>query len=494
MKTLKRIGLGAAILLLTLIAVLAFNTIRLRPEPLGKPPAPLPVDAAAVQRLSQALQIQTVSTEAATASPEALTGFRLFLERSFPRVHAQLKREEISGGSLLYTWQGADPSAPALLLTAHQDVVPVEAGSEDKWSAPPFSGAIANGFVIGRGAIDDKGSLMAILEATERLLARGYRPRQTIYLGFGHDEERGGAGAIAIAALLKQRGANVGLALDEGFAVLDGVIGGVNAPIAMIGVAEKGYASVELTATGSGGHSSMPSSDNAAVRISRAVERLAEHPFPARLDGPTAAMFDGIAPYSDGTMRLALANRWLLATLVKRQLLASPDTAAAIRTTTAPTIVSAGTKDNVLPQSARAVINHRILPGDTVESVLAYDRKVIDDPKVQARALQPAHDPSHPVSEGSTEYQRLASAIRASFPEAAVSPGLVLGATDGRHYEGLARAVLRFSPITMRKPDVMRFHGNDERIGIDDYMRSIDFYERLMSASPPSGNSAANPR
>ena len=468
--------------------------MRLESEWLGKQPAPPPVDAAAVQRLSQALQIRTVSTEAASPSPQVLAEFHAFLVRSFPRVHAQLKREEVVGGSLLYMWPGSDPSAPALLLTAHQDVVPVEAGSEGKWSAAPFSGAVANGFVTGRGAIDDKGSLMAILEAAERLLARGYRPRQTVYLAFGHDEERGGTGAAAMAALLKQRGANIGLALDEGFAVLDGVIGGVNAPIAMIGVAEKGYMSVELTATGAGGHSSMPSNDNAAVRISRAVDRLAENQMPARLDGPTAAMFDGIAPYSDGTMRVALANQWLLGSLVKRQLLASPDTAAAIRTTTAPTIVSAGTKDNVLPQTARAVVNHRILPGDTVESVLAHDRRVIGDPNVRVRALAPAHNPSRAVSTRSPEYQSLASVIRASFPEAAVAPGLVLGATDGRHYEGVARGVLRFSPITMRKADLARFHGNDERIGIANYMRAITFYERLISASPQPDNSAERPR
>ena len=479
---------------MALIAVAAFNAFRLKPEPLSKAPLPPIVDASAVQRLSQALQVQTVSTEEANASPESIAAFHALLERSFPRVHAQLKREGIAGGSLLYTWPGSDPSAPALLLTAHQDVVPVETGSEGKWSAPPFSGAIANGFVIGRGAIDDKGSLMAILEATERLLQRGYKPRQTIYLAFGHDEERGGSGAMAMAALLKQRGANIGLALDEGFAVLDGVIAGVRAPIAMIGVAEKGYLSVELTATGSGGHSSMPSEDNAAVHIARAVEKLAEKPMPARLDGPTAAMFDGIAPYSSGTMRLALANRWLLGPLVKNQLLASPDTAAAIRTTTAPTIVRAGTKDNVLPQSARAVVNHRILPGDTVQSVLAYDRRAIDDPKVRVRALAPAHNPSRPVSTSSDEYQRLAITIRTSFPEAAVAPGLVLGATDGRHYEGVARAVLRFSPITMRKVDVTRFHGNDERIGIGDYMRAIRFYERLMSAPPQPDNSGSHPR
>ena len=480
--------------MLALAAVLAFNTFRMKAEPLGRAPAPGPVDAGAVQRLSRALQIQTVSSEAASPSPESLAAFHTLLAQSFPRVHSTLKVEPVAGGSLLFTWPGTDAAAPALLLTAHQDVVPVEAGSQGKWAAPPFSGAVANGFVTGRGAIDDKGSLMAILEATERLLARNYRPRQTIYLAFGHDEERGGTGAIAIAALLKQRGANIGLALDEGYAVLDGVISGVQPPVAIIGVAEKGYVSVELTAAGAGGHSSMPSDDNAAVHIVRAVEKLVQNQMPTRIDGPTAAMFDGIAPYSSGPMRVALANRWLAGPLIRGQLLASPDTAAALRTTTALTILSAGTKDNVLPQSARAVINHRILPGDTVESVVAHDRKVIDDPRVGVRALPTRHNPSRPVPTSSAEYQRLASAIRATFPEAAVAPGLVLGATDGRHYEGVAKGVLRFAPFRMRKDDLARFHGNDERVAIADYMRAIGFYERLMSGSPRPDSSAARPR
>jgi carboxypeptidase PM20D1 len=439
------------------------------------------------------LQLQTISTDAAPPTAESLAAFHAFLAQNFLRVHWTLKIEAVAGGSLLFTWSGTDAAASALLLTAHQDVVQVEAGSEGQWAAPPFSGAVANGFVTGRGAIDDKGSLMAILEAAERLLARGYRPHQTIYLAFGHDEERGGTGAIAMAALLKQRGTNIGLALDEGYAVLDGVIAGVRPPVAIIGVAEKGYVSVELTATGSGGHSSMPSDDNAAVHIAGAAERLVKNQMPARIDGPTAAMFDGIAPYSSGLMRVALANRWLTGRLVRKQLLASPDTAAALRTTTALTILSAGTKDNVLPQYARAVVNHRILPRDTIESVLAHDRKVIDDRRVQVRALPTRHNPSRPVSTGSAEYRQVAAAIRETFPEAAVAPGLVLGATDGRHYEGVAKGVLRFAPFRMRKDDLTRFHGNDERVGISDYMRAIGFYERLMSGSPPPDNSAARP-
>ena len=478
----------AAILLLALVAVVIFNTLRLKAEPLGKaPPAP-PVDTAAVQRLSQALQAQTVSTETGPASPETFAAFHVFLDRSFPLVHAKLKREDVGGGSLLYTWPGTDPSAPALLLMAHQDVVPVEAGSDAKWSAPPFSGRIANGFVIGRGAIDDKGSLMAIFEATERLLAKGYRPTRTIYFAFGHDEERGGTGAQAMAALLKQRGANIGLCLDEGYAVLDGVIGGVSVPVAMIGIGEKGYLSVNLTATGSGGHSSMPANDNSAVRIARAVDRLFDHQMPARINGPSGAMLDGIAPYGGFAMRAALANRWLTGPLVERQLLGVPSTAAVIRTTTAPTILSAGTKDNVIPQVAHAVINHRILPGDTVQSVLEHDRRVIDDPKVHVSPGPIQQEPSTPVGIDSREFRQMKAIVRASFPEAAVAPGLVVGATDGRHYQGVARGVLRFVPITMRKDDLTRFHGNDERIAIRDYMRAIEFYERLITASPPPGN------
>ena len=204
---------------------------------------------------------------------------------------------------------------------------------------------------------------------------------------------------------------------------------------------------------------------------------------PARINGASGAMLDGIAPYGGFAMRAALANRWLTGPLLERQLLAVPSTAAAIRTTTAPTILNAGTKDNVIPQVAHAVVNHRILPGDTVESVLQHDRRVIDDPQVQVRPASFQQDPGTPVSPKSAEYRQFSALVRSSFPEAGISPGLVVGATDGRHYQGVAKAVLRFVPITMRKGDLTRFHGNDERIAIADYMRAIAFYERLMSSA-----------
>lgn len=485
MRLVRRGLLLLAVLLIGLAAILAINTARLRPEQLGQPLPPPPVDQAAVEHLAQAIRIPTISTEAGPAPDAVLDAFAAHLAASYPRVHAALHRETVAGHSLLFTWPGTDPNAPALLLAAHQDVVPIEGDSARKWTHPPFDGVVANGFVWGRGAIDDKMSVIAIMEAAERLLARGFRPRQTIYLAFGHDEERGGSGAKAMAALLKARGARIGLALDEGYAVLDGVLAGVNRPAAVVGMAEKGYVSVELTASGAGGHSSMPVPDNAAVRIAKAVERLADDPFPARVQGLTGDMLTTLAPYMDQPLRTVVANRWLTDPLIRSQLLKNPRTAAALRTTTAVTILQAGTKDNVLPQSARAVVNHRILPGDTIDSVVTRDRTTVDDPKVTVRAIPGGHNPSRPASTDSAAYKQLAAAIRATYPHAPVAPGLVLGATDGRSYEPIADASLRFTPMTMRPADLARFHGNDERISIDDYMRAIGFYERLISGGAP---------
>ncbi|HEV2569169.1 M20/M25/M40 family metallo-hydrolase [Sphingomonas sp.] len=480
MRVLKRMALLLGALLLLLIAIIVINTARLSPATLGAPlPAPA-IDQAAVQRLAAAIRIPTISTEAGQPPSQVLDAFHAHLAASYPRVHAELRRELVAGHSLLFTWPGTDPNAPALLLAAHQDVVPIEGSSASKWTHPPFAGTVANGFVWGRGTIDDKMSLIAILEAVERMLARGMRPRQTVYLAFGHDEERGGNGARTISSLLKQRGAKVGLALDEGYAVLDNVLAGVNRPVAVVGMAEKGYVSVELTASGAGGHSSMPTPDNAAIKIARAVDRLAADPFPARLQGLTGDMLTSVAPYMDWPMRAAIANRWLTEGLITRQLTANPRTAAALRTTTAPTIIQSGTKDNVLPQSARAVVNHRILPGDTIANVVARDRDVIGDAGVSVRPVPGGHDPSRPARTDAPGFQAVAAAIRATYPHAPIAPGLVLGATDGRFYESLAASTLRFTPMTMRPADLARFHGNDERVSIEDYMRAIGFYERLI--------------
>lgn len=366
---------------------------------------------------------------------------------------------------------------------AHMDVVPVDSASESLWKHPPFSGAVADGFIWGRGAMDDKGSVLGILEAVEHLLNEGFLPERSVYLAFGHDEEIGGHnGAAKIAELLSSRGVELEYVLDEG-AILSGIIDGISSPVALIGIAEKGYLSIRLSAESAGGHSSIPPADSAIGVLSRALQRIEAAPFPSRLNGPTRQMFEYLGPEMSWPKKLALANLWLFDPLIRRQLARSPLTNAAIRTTVAPTIFSAGIQENVLPTKATAVINLRLMPGETIASALAHVRKAIDDPKVQLTALPVQMEPSAISDIESAGFQLLQRTIGQTIPETIVAPALLVGATDSRHYAGLTKNIFRFLPITLRPEDTKRYHGIDERISIDDYERCIRFYAQLIRNS-----------
>ena len=372
---------------------------------------------------------------------------RRYLEESFPRVHTALAREIVNGHSLLFTWNGEDGAANPVLLMGHMDVVPVEPGTETLWSHGPFSGDVADGFVWGRGTLDDKVSVMAILEAVEILVEKGFRPRQTILLAFGHDEEIGGtAGAGRDRQLLKSRGIRVGVCARRGLGDHRGNHPRTEARAALIGIAEKGSASVELVAVSPGGHSSMPPPQTAAGIIAAAVAALETHPMPAAIDGPTARLFDCLAPEMPFGSRLALLNRWIFGGLIVRQLEKSPTTNATLRTTTAATIIEAGVKDNVLPAKARAVVNFRIKPGNTVQDVLAHVTRVVNDRRVTIRLLEPelVKGPSRESATGSVGYKTIERTIRQVMPDAVVAPSLVVAATDTRHSEDLADDVYRF--------------------------------------------------
>jgi carboxypeptidase PM20D1 len=445
-------------------------------------PMQIVVDAAA-QRLSRAIRHRTVSPLDTSSQPE-FERFHAFLSESFPEVHRRLAGEIVNQHSLLYTWQGSRTELKPILLLAHMDVVPADADDSSRWRHPPFAGAIADGYVWGRGAMDDKGSLMASLEAIEWLLKQGYQPKRTIYLAFGHDEETGGhSGAAKIAAILTARKVQLEYVLDEGMNILSGIVDGVTAPVALIGVAEKGYLSIELSAHSQGGHSSIPPTENAIGRVSGALQRLEAEPFPATLRGPTRAMFDFLAPEMSWTKKLVFANLWLFEPLVVSQLAKAPLTNASLRTTLVPTIFNAGSKDNVLPTQARAVINLRIIPGESTAGAVEYVRKTIGDPKITLTPLPNPIEPSSVTDITSPSFNLLARTIRQTAPDAIIAPALLVGATDARHYAGLTQNVLRFLPITITAADTKRFHGIDERISIADYLRCIRFYAQLISNS-----------
>jgi carboxypeptidase PM20D1 len=435
---------------------------------------------AAVQRLGEALRAQTVSHGEAPPSV-AFEQLRQLLRRSFPRVHASLHLETVNEHSLLYTWPGIDERAPGVLLMAHQDVVPA-ADEQGRWKHPPFAGTVAEGFVWGRGAWDDKGRLMAQLEAVESLLEQGVQPSRTVYLAFGHDEEVGGAqGAKAIAELLHSRGVRLQFVLDEGLVVTDGVIAGAQRPVALIGVAEKGYATLRVRATGDAGHSSMPPSRTAIGQLSRALAAIDEHPMPARLAGVAADMFSTLAPEMGATRRVMLANLWLFGPLVQRALEKTPSSNAMLRTTTALTVVRGGLAPNVLPGSAEALVNYRLLPQDSAQDVLAHVQQIVAPHQVDVELL-PGGSAASPISPiDAPAYRLIRASLWEAFGDVAVAPGLLVGGTDARYMTRLTDHVYRFSPVRARPDDLARIHGDNERLSVRNYEEMIVFYQRLLT-------------
>jgi carboxypeptidase PM20D1 len=487
----KRILRLAAAAFVLLLAVLLIRAAAVGSRRAAVSPIPsVAVDEAAVAgRLAGGLRFRTVSTEDPAAADDApLREFHDYLRRSYPRLHAALKRERVGGGSLLYTWKGRQRELPALLLLAHQDVVPVEPGTETDWSHPPFEGVIDSGYVWGRGAMDDKGSLIAILEAVEGLLAEGFVPERTLLLAFGHDEETGGDGAIAMAGLLANRGIPIESVLDEGGSIVEGAVPGVTTPLAMIGIAEKGSVAIDLSIEIEGGHSSTPPRHTAIGILAAALTRLEQHPMPGRIAGPSRQLAEHLAPELGFPFRIVLANLWLFGPLLELAMSREPALDALLRTTTAVTIVEGGVKENVLPARARAVANFRILPGDRVEDVVEHVRRTVSDDRLQVQAGV-RNTPRDPTRESPTDdaaFERLAQTVGEVFPDVPAIPFLVLGGTDARHYAQLTKRLYRLSPFRFVLADLKRVHGTDERLAVASLADGVRFYRRLIQRSGPS--------
>ncbi len=482
----KRILAAVTTLLAVVTVVVLVRTVRLAPTPAPTEAMSLPaVDAeAAAGRLARALRFETITTQGGGPAPASLAGLHRYLEETFPRTHQTLTREVVGGGSLLYTWAGQDPKLGPLILMSHLDVVPVEAGTEGLWTHPPFAGVVADGFVWGRGAMDDKMGVMAILEAIEALLAEGVAPRRAVCLAFGHDEEAGAAGgengAAQMASLLRSRGVVPDLVLDEGGAVLQGMVPGLDRPLAVVGIAEKGYLSLELSVKSEGGHSSTPPAQTAIGILSRALSRLEDRPLPARIEGPARQMIEALAPEMPFAQRLAMSNLWLSSPLVKWMMLGTPASAATLRTTTAATVIRGGDKENLLPQQASGVVNFRILPGDSTTQVMEHVRATIDDSRIQVRPTAPGVEPSAVSATDSPAYRSIAETIRQIHPRAVVVPNLVVGATDARFYASMSRSVYRFTPLVAQQADLKRVHGTDERVSVANYADMVRFYGALV--------------
>lgn len=439
----------------------------------------------AATRVSGAIQTQPVTFEdEELIDPRAFASLFDSLTTWYPAVHRTLTRELVGDLGLLYTWKGAEPAADALVLASHLDVVPVPPSTLAQWEVDPFAGEIKDGYVWGRGAIDDKSSLIGILEAVEALIEAGYQPERTVYLAFGGDEERGGfLGAGEMALLLRDRGVRAHMVVDEGLFIVNGMIPGVDAPVALIGVAEKGAANIELSVSVEGGHGSMPNNPTALGLLSSAISRLENSPLEPTFSGVPESMFGALAPEMSMPERMVFNNLCFFGSLVMSQLAASPSTNALIRTTIAPTMLRAGTKANVLPTDASALLNVRLRPGDTVDGVVKQLASRIDDERVRIRVLEGASEPSAISPLDSEAYTTLAQSLRNVFPEALTAPALMIARTDGRHYASISDNIFRITPLLMTGEDLKQVHGVNERLSIEGLGRAIQFYGELIRSA-----------
>jgi carboxypeptidase PM20D1 len=440
-----------------------------------------------LDHLAQAVRIRTVSYEEHDRNdPAQILATHAFLRQTYPLTYGRCRVETVNDLSLLFTWEGTDTEADPILLMAHMDVVPVEPGTEEDWEVDPFAGEIVEGELWGRGTLDDKGPLVAVVEAVEHLLGAGFVPTRTVMIALGHDEEIGGSkGAKRTAALFLERGIHPWFVVDEGGWVVDEIPPLTNEPVALVSTAEKGYLNLELTTDGEGGHSSIPPKSTAIGKLAAAIDRLESNPLPPHVE-VLEPQFAALGPRLDRRLRLLLTNLGLFGPIVAKVLTRRPQTAATVRTTTAVTMVSGGVKPNVLPQEASAVVNFRILPGDSIDSVTAHVEKLVG-PDVSVTPFGEIRaEPSRFSSTGSGGWAVLERSIEETFPDAVVAPWVMSGGTDSRHFRDFAGDVYGFNGFTGDLESLGRIHGTGERIRASDGESAVSFFCRLIRNAQPS--------
>ncbi len=473
------------VVVLVLAAIAVTRAALLKPASIpvvAATPIPLNQDGA-LQRFIGAIQIPTESQTGQTPDQVAMQKFRDYLVASFPKVHSTMQREVLPDGALIYTWTGRDPSAKPVVLMGHFDVVPAATETLSQWKHQPYSGDNADGFIWGRGTVDDKIHVLSLLEAAETLIGRGFTPARTILFCFGDDEENGGDyGAVNIVKTLKARNVQPQFVIDEGGLIVNGIVPGLAHPLALIGTAEKGFVNLDLKTQGAGGHSSEPPNHTAIGELGKALGRLEDHQFHASLPIVLHDQYTAIAPYLPFSKRLVLANLWLFKPLIVQLGLRDKTTAGNFRTTIAEDMISGGFKDNALPTSAKAVINFRILPGETADTVVEHVRKAIDDPAVTIvdESAGKPRNPS-PVSPlDSDGYRTLTTTIHQLFPDAVVVPNLLNAATDSTYYTALTPNVYRFLAVELDPSTLSIIHGINERVAPDKYLKTVQFMAQLM--------------
>lgn len=440
------------------------------------------------QKLSSLIQLQTVSAPAADAAQQklhdaAFAAFDTALAQLFPRLHevCEVSHDTAAQLPLQLLWRGADAELAPVVLMAHYDVVPAPSSDADP---EPFSGAIRDGFVHGRGALDDKGPLVVLLEAAEQLAAAGFQPPRDILFALGSDEEVQGITAKNLATAWRETGQVPYLVIDEGGAVVDQPLPGLPVPAAMIGVGEKGIATFKLRLRGKGGHASAPTTPSTLGRMARAVTRLEKQHFPARAPHTLMQMlrlFAAQAPRQQRHLLQALTThpKVTAAALAAR----GGESAALVRTTVAVTGFQAGVADNVIAPSAEVTVNCRIAPGSSVAATARYLKRVVADPQITITTVY-GEEPTELASTASPQWQLVAETVAKVWPGTLAAPYIMLANTDSRHWHRFTPAVYRFAPLQMSVAQRESIHGVGEKVAVSALQEGVAFWKLLLRALP----------
>ena len=472
------------ILIVFFSAFLLIRTLRLhRREKNVEPVENIKFDDRLIaQHLSDAIRCQTISNQEMVEKDYShWLQLHETLKKNYPLLNKTLTKQEINHYSLIYKWPGKNSTLKPILFAAHLDVVPADKDTGKQWTHPPFSGEVDKEFVWGRGALDMKNHLIALMEAVEFLVREGFSPKRTIYLAFGHDEEIYGLeGALKISQWLEKQGIKLGAVLDEGGNISQEILKGVDFPVAAVSAGEKGFLTLNVSAHGKPGHSSAPPRQTAISIVARALALIADNPMPAKLEAITP-LFQSAGAQLPLLWQVLSANTWLFKGILIKQLEKNTLLNAQIRTTSAATMISGGVKDNVMPTFAQAKVNFRLLPGDTVEKVMAQVKKKVADPRVELELEEGCGWESSHISPIDTPaYYTLELAIKQVFNNIPVAPSIFRGATDARHYEKICKNVYRFTPLLTLPEDAARVHGIDERIRIEDLGQMVNFFIRII--------------
>lgn len=439
--------------------------------------------------LAKATTYETTWSQDAKVNTNAFYELHAFLEESFPLVHEHLRRERINELSLLYIWEGSNPSLEPILLLSHIDVVPAD--QPEKWDFPPFGGTYDDKYIYGRGTIDVKYGVIGKLEAAEHLLRQGFKPERGIIFAFGHDEElMGTRGGEEIAKWLAKEGFKIDFILDEGPAVLPGIVPGLDKEVAFVGTAARGNAYFELSVdTNKGGHASLPPVETPISILSTAIAKATAHDYEARLTQPLTDMMIYLGPEMPFAQQIAYSNPSLFAPLFLDEYAKVDGGRAVTRTTIVPTIFKAGDKDATVPDHAKAVVAMGFLPGETIAGAKEKLRSIIDDDRVEIGFVHfpdnnraHAYDPTPIAPVDYWAFYEVQRSVHQVFPEAVVAPTLMPGGSDGKHYvkAGVTDKIYYFYPINVTNEEIETMHGVNERLPVEAYLNAIRFYAQLF--------------